>query len=103
MIDAHHHLWDLAAREHRWLMGGQAWATDDELARLRRSFTLAGLAPLAAEAGVTGTVVIQTAAWTREASPSLRRTFSTWDPTVRWEATSQAAICLPSWSIARAP
>jgi L-fuconolactonase len=62
VIDAHHHLWDLAAREHRWLMGGQAWATDDELARLRRSFTLADLAPLAAEAGVTGTVVIQTAA-----------------------------------------
>ena len=62
MIDAHHHLWDLAAREHRWLTGGQAWATDDELARLRRSFTLADLAPLASEAGVTGTVVIQTAA-----------------------------------------
>jgi L-fuconolactonase len=62
VIDAHHHLWDLAAREHGWLMGGQAWATDGELARLRRSFTLADLAPLAAEAGVTSTVVIQTAA-----------------------------------------
>jgi L-fuconolactonase len=62
MIDAHHHLWDLAAREYRWLMGAQTWATDDELARLRRSFTLAGLLPLAAAAGVTGTVVIQTAA-----------------------------------------
>ena len=62
VIDAHHHLWDLAAREHRWLMGGQSWAADDELARLRRSFTLAGLAPLAAAAGVTGTVVIQTMA-----------------------------------------
>lgn len=60
VIDAHHHLWDLAAREHRWLMGGQPWASDDELARLRRSFTLADLAPLAAAAGVTGTVVIQT-------------------------------------------
>jgi L-fuconolactonase len=60
MIDAHHHLWDLAAREHRWLMGGQSWASDDELARLRRSFTLADLAPLAASAGITGTVVIQT-------------------------------------------
>jgi L-fuconolactonase len=44
VIDAHHHLWDLAAREHRWLMGGQPWASDDELARLRRSFTLADLA-----------------------------------------------------------
>jgi len=61
MIDAHHHLWDLAAREHRWLMGAQPWATDDELARLRRSFTLADLVPLAAAAGVTGSMVIQTA------------------------------------------
>ncbi len=41
-------------------MGGQLWASDDELARLRRSFTLADLAPLAAAAGMTGTVVIQT-------------------------------------------
>jgi L-fuconolactonase len=62
VIDAHHHLWDLAAREHRWLMGGQPWASDDELARLRRSFVLADLAPLAAGAGITGTVVIQTVA-----------------------------------------
>ena len=62
MIDAHHHLWDLAAREHRWLTGDQPWATDAELARLRRSFTLADLVPLAEAAGVTGTVVIQTAA-----------------------------------------
>jgi L-fuconolactonase len=62
VIDAHHHLWDLAAREHRWLMGDQPWASDAELARLRRSFTLADLVPLAEAAGVTGTVVIQTAA-----------------------------------------
>ena len=61
MIDAHHHLWDLTAREHRWLMGAQPWASDDELARLRRSFTLADLVPLAKAAGVTGTMVIQTA------------------------------------------
>jgi len=62
VIDAHHHLWDLAAREHRWLTGAQPWATESELARLRRSYTLADLVPLAAAAGVTGTVVIQTAA-----------------------------------------
>ena len=43
-------------------MGGQSWASDDELARLRRSFTLADLAPLAAAAGITGTVVVQTVA-----------------------------------------
>jgi L-fuconolactonase len=60
-IDAHHHLWDLEAREHRWLMGGQAWASDDELAALRRSYRLEDLALLAEAAGVTGTVVIQTA------------------------------------------
>jgi L-fuconolactonase len=60
VIDAHHHLWDLAAREHRWLAGDQPWASDEELARLRRSFTLADLAPAAAECGVTGTVVVQT-------------------------------------------
>jgi L-fuconolactonase len=62
MIDAHHHLWDLAAREHRWLRGDQPWATDAELASLRRSFTLGDLAPLAAASGVTRTVVIQTVA-----------------------------------------
>jgi L-fucono-1,5-lactonase len=61
-IDAHHHLWDLDAREHRWLMGGQPWASDEELAALRRSYRLGDLAPLAAAAGVTGTVVIQTVA-----------------------------------------
>ena len=43
-------------------MGGQPWASDEELARLRRSFVLADLAPLAAAAGITGTVVIQTVA-----------------------------------------
>lgn len=60
MIDAHHHLWDPRAREYDWLLGDQPWASDEELARLRRAFTLAELAPLAAGAGVTGTVVIQT-------------------------------------------
>jgi L-fuconolactonase len=43
-------------------MRGQPWASDDELEALRRSFTLADLAPLAAAAGITSTVVIQTAA-----------------------------------------
>jgi L-fuconolactonase len=62
VIDAHHHLWDVSAREHRWLMGGQSWASDEELARLRRTFGLADLAPLATASGVTGTVVIQTVA-----------------------------------------
>lgn len=59
-VDAHHHLWDLEAREHRWLMGDQPWATDEELAALRRSYRLQDLQPLAEAAGVTRTVVIQT-------------------------------------------
>jgi L-fuconolactonase len=58
-IDAHHHLWDVTAREHRWLTGGQSWATDEELAALHRSYWIEDLAPLAAAAGMTGTVVIQ--------------------------------------------
>ena len=60
VIDAHHHLWDPDAREYRWLRGGQPWASDQEIATLRRTFTLRELAPLAAGAGVTGTVVVQT-------------------------------------------
>jgi L-fuconolactonase len=60
VIDAHHHLWDISARELRWLSGDQVWASDEELARLRRSFTLADLLPQAAAAGVNGTVVVQT-------------------------------------------
>ena len=52
-------------------MGGQPWASDDELARLRWSFTLADLAPLAAAAGVTGTVAIQTVAEPWETSDLL--------------------------------
>ena len=43
-------------------MGGQRWASDAELAPLRRSFILADLAPVAAAAGVTATVVIQAVA-----------------------------------------
>jgi len=90
MIDAHHHLWDVTAREHRWLMGDQAWATDEELARLRRSFTLADLVPLAAAAGVTGTVVIQTAAEPWE-TPDLLALAAGWDPYAAAPARDAAA------------
>jgi L-fuconolactonase len=90
VIDAHHHLWDLAAREHGWLMGGQPWATDDELAQLRRSFTLADLAPLAAAAGVTGTVVIQTADEPWE-TPDLLALAAGHDPYTNQEAPAGSA------------
>lgn len=52
-IDAHHHLWDLGVRD-------QTWITGDALAPLRRDFAVAELAPQAAAAGVTATVLVQT-------------------------------------------
>jgi L-fuconolactonase len=54
IIDSHHHVWDLSVRGQPWLR------TDEVLAPLRRNFSVAELAPLAAAAGVTKTVVVQT-------------------------------------------
>ncbi|MFI1209791.1 MULTISPECIES: amidohydrolase family protein [Streptomyces] len=53
VIDAHHHVWDLSRRD-------QDWITGQELAPLRRDFTLADLEPEARAAGVTATVLVQT-------------------------------------------
>ncbi|MDT8913693.1 amidohydrolase family protein [Amycolatopsis sp. PS_44_ISF1] len=53
IIDAHHHLWDLAVRPQPWITGAA-------LAPLARSFSLADLTPEASAAGVVGTVVVQT-------------------------------------------
>jgi L-fuconolactonase len=53
VIDAHHHVWDLAARDQPWLAG-------DERAAIRRSFSADDLRPAAAAAGVTATVLVQT-------------------------------------------
>ncbi|MFF8617491.1 amidohydrolase family protein [Streptomyces sp. NPDC015350] len=53
IIDAHHHVWDLSVRD-------QDWITGDELAPLRRDFTLADLEPEARAAGVRATVLVQT-------------------------------------------
>jgi L-fuconolactonase len=58
-IDAHHHVWDLAARN-------QPWITGDAMAPIRRSFGIADLAAEAAATGVTATVVVQTVAETTE-------------------------------------
>jgi L-fuconolactonase len=54
IVDSHHHLWDLSAHDQPFL------ASAPELAPLLRDFTTADLAPLAAAAGVTATVVVQT-------------------------------------------
>jgi L-fuconolactonase len=67
VIDAHQHVWDVSAHPQPWL------ASHPALAPLRRKFTVADLAPLAAAEGVTGTVVVQTVteSWeTPDCSPS---------------------------------
>lgn len=53
MIDAHHHVWDLAVRD-------QPWTAD--LPPLRRSFAFEELRPQLAAAGVESTVLVQTVA-----------------------------------------
>jgi L-fuconolactonase len=53
IIDAHHHIWDLAVRD-------QDWITGPEMAAIRRSFALSDLRPDAQAAGVTATVLVQT-------------------------------------------
>jgi L-fuconolactonase len=53
VIDAHHHVWDLAVRDQPWLAG-------DERAAIRRTFSADDLRPAAAAAGVTATVLVQT-------------------------------------------
>lgn len=61
IVNTHHHLWDPAAPYHAWLHEDQPWASEEEIARLRRTFTVADLEPVARAAGVTSTVVVQTA------------------------------------------
>ncbi|MGW1006023.1 amidohydrolase family protein [Streptomyces sp. NPDC002520] len=53
LIDAHHHVWDLAVRDQEWITG-------PELAPLRRTFSLSDLRPPAERAGVGATVMVQT-------------------------------------------
>ncbi|WP_328989946.1 amidohydrolase family protein [Kribbella sp. NBC_01245] len=52
-VDAHHHVWDLQVREQSWMVG-------PSMAPIRRSFGASDLAPLAADAGITATVLVQT-------------------------------------------
>jgi L-fuconolactonase len=54
-IDPHHPVWDLAVRD-------QPWITGDAMAPLRRNFATDDLAPEAAAAGITATIVVQTLA-----------------------------------------
>lgn len=53
IIDAHHHVWDLAVRDQDWING-------PELAPLRRDFPLCDLEPQARAANVDHTLLVQT-------------------------------------------
>ncbi|WP_055545065.1 amidohydrolase family protein [Streptomyces kanamyceticus] len=59
LVDAHHHVWDLSVRDQEWITG-------EELAAIRRTFTLADLAPEARAAGVTATILVQTVTFAEE-------------------------------------
>jgi L-fuconolactonase len=52
-VDAHHHIWDLSVREQSWMAG-------PELDPIRRTFSIDDLAPQAAAANITATVLVQT-------------------------------------------
>ena len=53
MIDAHHHVWDLAVRDQGWIRG-------TAMAPIARSFALDELRPQAAAQGIVATVLVQT-------------------------------------------
>jgi L-fuconolactonase len=53
IVDAHHHVWDLAVRDQPWIAGS-------EMASIRRSFCVGDLRPSAQVAGVNATVLVQT-------------------------------------------
>jgi L-fuconolactonase len=53
IVDAHHHLWDLSARD-------QDWITGPALAPLRRDFLLDEYQHLAAGNGIAASIVVQT-------------------------------------------
>jgi L-fuconolactonase len=63
IIDAHHHVWDPATREHAWL---------DALPALRRGFSLADYARAAAPHGVTASILVQVLADVTETEEFLK-------------------------------
>lgn len=65
MIDAHHHLWDLAHAEYPWM-------ADDALAPIRRTFTVHDLEADLDANGVDATVVVQARSDTEETADLLR-------------------------------
>lgn len=58
IVDAHHHLWDVTRRDYPWMT--------DEVASLRRTYSINDLAPELAAHGVSQTVVVQATSSTEE-------------------------------------
>jgi L-fuconolactonase len=73
IIDAHHHVWDLAVRDQPWIKAD--WP-------IRRSYTLADLAGSATAAGVEATVLVQTVPDPAETPEFLALAASSETPTV---------------------
>src|SRR5215472_18676571 len=73
VIDAHHHVWDLAIRDQDWITGA-------EMAAIRRTFTLDDLRRSAQRAGLNASVLVQTVT-AREETPEMLALAAT-DPLV---------------------
>jgi len=88
IVDAHHHVWDPAVRAQPWL------DTDEALAPLRRKFAIADLARVAAEAGVTATVAVQTVTEPTETPEllALARTGPLVEAVVGWTDLTQPGV-----------
>jgi L-fuconolactonase len=64
IVDAHHHVWDLAVRDQPWLSGAA-------MAPIRRSFSAGDVRSAAQAAGVGATVLVQTVDVAAETSEML--------------------------------
>ena len=84
IVDAHHHLWDPAARRHAWL---------DALPQLRRPFGIREFSQLAAAHSVTASVLVQVLASAR------RRPRSSWP----WPAARRCWPGVVGWADLTAP
>lgn len=63
-IDAHHHVWDLDVRDQPWIVG-------EEMAPIRRTFTVDDYEREAHAAGITASVLVQTVADSTETADLL--------------------------------
>ncbi len=68
IIDAHHHLWDLAARRHPWLTGEAGIAALGDIAYMRRDYLPDDYAADISGQGVVASVHVE-AVWDRTRSP----------------------------------